>query len=519
MKNRDLQATWAYHDETKHSHESIRTNRHYLDWENQPIPFKIYSKLEPMALPQDLSSSGMTAIEAISSLEGPTNNQVVPSIQTLAEILYLSAGITKRRSYPGGEILFRAAACTGALYHIDLYLICGDLGDLEAGVYHFGPQDFALRRLRDGEHRNALVEASGREPAIAHAPAIIVCASTYWRNAWKYQSRAYRHCYWDTGTILANLLAAAAARRMPARIVLGFIDGTVSRLLGLDATREGALALVALGDLPSQANGSSTPVDLLTFETAPLSKTEVDYPDIRAMHEASSLEGAAEVIDWRSQVSADVSPATESLTPTSDDRLIALQPLGDSEIPRDSLEEVIQRRGSTRQFARESISFGQLSTMLDRATRGVPTDFLRPEEAPINDLYLIVHAVDDLSPGAYVFHHDSRALELLKEGDFRREGGYLGLGQELPADCSLDVFFLTDLTRVLERWGNRGYRAAQLEASIMGGKLYLAAYAQGLGASGLTFFDDDVTEFFSPHAAGKSVMFLLAVGKSVKRRI
>jgi hypothetical protein len=51
----------------------------------------------------------------------------------------------------------------------------------------------------------------------------------------------------------------------------------------------------------------------------------------------------------------------------------------------------------------------------------------------------------------------------------------------------------------------------------MGGKLYLAAYAHGLGASGLTFFDDDVTEFFSPHAAGKSPMFLLAIGKSVKR--
>jgi len=106
----------------------------------------------------------------------------------------------------------------------------------------------------------------------------------------------------------------------------------------------------------------------------------------------------------------------------------------------------------------------------------------------------------------------------LKEGDFHREAGYLGLGQDIPADCSVDAFFLTDLNRVLERFGNRGYRAAQLEAAIMGGKLYLAAYAQGLGASGLTFFDDDVTEFFSPHAAGKSVMFLIALGKSVKRR-
>jgi hypothetical protein len=194
MKNRDLQATWAYHDGTKHSYESIRTNRHYLDWENQPIPFKIYSDLESIPLPQQLSSSGTTALEAISSLEAPTKDQIVPSIQTLAEILYLSAGITKRRSYPGGEILFRAAACTGALYHIDLYLICGDLPGLKAGVYHFGPQDFALRPLRDGDYRNALAQASGREPAIANAPAIVVCASTYWRNAWKYQSRAYRHC-------------------------------------------------------------------------------------------------------------------------------------------------------------------------------------------------------------------------------------------------------------------------------------------------------------------------------------
>jgi SagB-type dehydrogenase family enzyme len=194
----------------------------------------------------------MTALEAISSSEAPTIDHVVPSIQTLAEILYLSAGITKRRSYPGGEILFRAAACTGALYHIDLYLVCGDLPGSKAGIYHFGPQDFALRRLRDGDYRNALVQASGREPAIVNAPVIIVCASTYWRNAWKYQSRAYRHCYWDTGTILANLLAAADARHMPARIVLGFVDAGVSRLLSLETTREGALTLVALGNASYQ---------------------------------------------------------------------------------------------------------------------------------------------------------------------------------------------------------------------------------------------------------------------------
>jgi SagB-type dehydrogenase family enzyme len=513
MKNRDLQATWAYHNGTKHSYESIRANRHYLDWDNQPIPFKIYSALEPIPLPKQLSSPGMTALEAIATAVAVKTDRALPSLQTLAEILYLSAGITRRRRYPGGEILFRAAACTGALYHVDLYLVCCDLPDLSAGVYHFGPHDFALRRLRAGDYRNVLAQASGKEPTLVNASVIIVCASTYWRNAWKYQSRAYRHCYWDNGTILANLLAAAAARPTPARIVIGFVDDAVSRLLSLDANREGALTLVALGNDPPQANKSSPAVEPLTLTTEPLSKSEVDYPAIPTMHEASSLESDGEVVNWRSEISETVPPAAES---PSQSRVISLDLLGDEEIPRDTLEEIIQRRGSTRQFARQSISFKQLSTLLDRCTRGIPTDFLQPDEAPLNDLYLIVHAVDDLSPGAYVFHRESRAVELLREGDFRREAGYLGLGQEIPADCSVDVFFLADLNKILSRFGNRGYRAAQLEASIIAGKLYLAAYAQRLGASGLTFFDDDVTDFFSPHAAGKSVMFLLALGKSAR---
>ena len=75
---------------------------------------------------------------------------------------------------------------------------------------------------------------------------------------------------------------------------------------------------------------------------------------------------------------------------------------------------------------------------------------------------------------------------------------------------------MADLNSILNRFGNRGYRAVQTEAGVIGGKLYLAAYAQHLGASGLTFFDDDVTAFFSPHAAGKSTIFLVALGKGAK---
>ena len=87
----------------------------------------------------------------------------------------------------------------------------------------------------------------------------------------------------------------------------------------------------------------------------------------------------------------------------------------------------------------------------------------------------------------------------------------------VAADASVAVFCLCDLPAPLERFGNRGYRVVQLEGGILGGRMYLAAYAQGFGATGLTFFDDDVTAFFSPHAADKSVMFLIALGYAARR--
>jgi len=196
--------------------------------------------------------------------------------------------------------------------------------------------------------------------------------------------------------------------------------------------------------------------------------------------------------------------------------------LSDAEIPRDPIEQVILRRGSSRRFARMPITLAELATVLDRTTRGIPADFLDPSSdhvgAQLNHLYLIVHAVEGLEPGAYVFDRDGKSLECLKQGDFRSHAGYLGLQQALPADAAVNVFFLADLRPILQRYGNRGYRAVQLEAGILGGKLYLAAYAARLGATGLTFFDDDVITFFSPHAEGKSAIFLMALGHSDKPR-
>jgi SagB-type dehydrogenase family enzyme len=348
------------------------------------------------------------------------------------------------------------------------------------------------------------------EPAVAHAPATIICTGTYWRNAWKYQARTYRHFGWDSGTLLANMLAVSAD--LPAEIVLGFVDGEVNRLLDLDTRREVSLCLVPIGRTSERSLPDRREAPALDLETIPLSEDEVEYPAMLEMHNASSLESEEEVAQWRGK------SAAYSCSPLAGEAF-RLPRLPEKEQPKDTIEQVILRRGSTRTFDRTaSITLNQLSTIFHCATRGLPADFLEPSGAQLNDLYLIVHAVQGLKPGAYFFRREQNTLELLRAGEFRAEAHHLGLEQELPADACVDIFFLADLNRILEGYGNRGYRAVQLEAGAIGGRMYLAAYAQRLGATGLTFFDDDVTNFFSPHAKGKSAIFLLAIGNPLKRK-
>ena len=193
-----------YHEATNNSPESVAAGRP-LDWANQPLPYKIYSTLEPIPLPTPIEPTGYPAIRALlEPAEPPPTVSPTIDLATIARLCVLSNGIIRVRRYPGGEIAFRAAGTTGALYHQELYLACTDLPDLEAGLYHFGAHDNALRRLRSGDYRNALVAATAGEPSIAHAPLVVIATSTFWRNA--------SSCAWDfsASRILGDMRAWAA---------------------------------------------------------------------------------------------------------------------------------------------------------------------------------------------------------------------------------------------------------------------------------------------------------------------
>src|SRR5262245_5115892 len=293
--NRDVSRACAYHNSTKHSEWSVRSSAHYLDFANQPLPLKIYTTLEPIPLPRDADQTGISALSAISATVSAIEGERIPTLEDLTRILYLSAGITKKKTYPGGEIYFRAASCTGALYEFELYVICADLPGLKAGVYHFGPGDFALRLLRPEDHRGMLVEAVAGEETVAHAPVTMICTGTFWRNSWKYQARTYRHFGWDNGTMLANMLAMTAALQLPAKVVLGFVDSEVNRLLDLDTEREVAFSMVSIGRMDGEAPPRPHAIPKLSLPTVPLSQTEVDYPELQQIHTASSLNSVQEV--------------------------------------------------------------------------------------------------------------------------------------------------------------------------------------------------------------------------------
>jgi SagB-type dehydrogenase family enzyme len=163
------------------------------------------------------------------------------------------------------------------------------------------------------------------------------------------------------------------------------------------------------------------------------------------------------------------------------------------------------------------IPFDAFSTLLERSTRGVASDVLVPG-APLTDLYLIVNAVEGLAPGVYLHHPELHAVELVRAGTFRKEAARIAATQQYAGDAHVNLYYLAHLPSILERYGSRGYRLAQLEGALHAGKLHLGTHALGLGAVGSTSFDDEVVEFFSPHAAGKDYMFVTVFGKRRPRR-
>jgi len=485
-----IDAARLFHETTKHSYTSVRSSPHRLVWNLKPSPYKIYPDAAAIALPRDLRLSGMPTLEAIAR-EVPADSSTPIGLAELTRVLFCASGLTRRARVDEKEYHFRAAPSAGALYPIETYVVVAEVEALEAGLYHFSPADLKLRGLRRGDWRQLIARAAANRSSLAYARAIVILTSIFWRSTWKYRARGYRYCFWDGGTMLANLLAAASADGIPAGVITAFSDKDLEALLGIDGDSEGMVALVVLGASASAAP-SSPELTPFSLESIPISPSQVDYEELRKIHRESRLASAQEV----------AAIATNQVT--------AQRPV--PSVSSRGLGETILGRGSTRVFSHDSIPAADLHAIIAAASAPLRADF-----PSFIDIYLIVNAVDGMEPGGWRYHRE-RGFELVKAGNFRGEAGYLCLEQPLGMDCSALVVYLADLEGALKKSGNRAYRNLHLEAGIAGGRAYLAAYSLGHGATGLTFYDDDTTEFFGFQKNKELPIFMTAIGVPQSRR-
>ncbi|MGH9286839.1 MAG: SagB/ThcOx family dehydrogenase [Acidimicrobiales bacterium] len=488
----DREVARLFHDATNHTVESVRAGGHFLDFANMPIPLKHYPDLEPIPLPIDLPERDAPAVEVLS---GDVDVAPAPwGLSELARLLFFSAGVTRRARMVGGRPLFlRAAASAGALYPTEVYVVCGDLPGLSAGVYHFNPVEFALRRLRDGDRRPFLAWAAA-DGGIGGAPVTLLLSGIPWRTTWKYGERGYRHLFWDAGAVLANLRAVTEAAGITARVLSGFVDDDVSHLLGVGSPEEYPLVIVPLAGEPAGGRppAAADRPPAIDYRVHPLSASPQHHEGLAAVHRAGVLGDAAEVTGWRAAAAQLGTAATGE---------VGVSPGG-----RGTLEDVIVRRGSTRRYARDPVGEDVLRWELAVAARPVPADFAA-HGGTLLEHFVAVHAVGGVAPGTYRWMRGS--LEQIERGTFRQQAAHLCLDQPLGGDCAFDAFHCAELGDVIERSGARGYRSALLEAGTAMGRLQLAAYALGHGASGITFYDHEVSAFLGTRA---SPMLVTTVG-------
>src|ERR671910_1801903 len=262
------------------------------------------------------------------------------------------------------------------------------------GPVSLRPHAFALARLRPVDVRAHLARAAG-DPALARSAVVIVITGIPWRTTWKYGERGWRHIFWDAGSLLANLLAVAAAHGVPARLVFGFVDREVNHTLGIDGIAECAVAVVPVGEPADEEGTTAEPSELdeLRLEVEPLSPHPLEFPLVVDAQHATNLDGAEALANWRQACTSEHVRWLGRAAPET----LGVPHHGEL---RDPMETLILRRGSTRLMARWSVPRLVLTWALSAATRPVPADAI-PFGHTLLTHELAIHGVEGHAPGLY----------------------------------------------------------------------------------------------------------------------
>jgi SagB-type dehydrogenase family enzyme len=410
--------------------------------ETHPAPFKDYGDAEGVPIE--------------SSVAGPILRDGAAVVRSVTHT-----------GFPGERrVHFRAYSSAGALYPVEAYVAA------PTGLFSFEPLTPALVRVAGGDARTRVAEAAAVD---ADVEAFVVLTGIPARTGWKYMERGYRHVWWDAGTMLANLLALAAADDLRPRLLTAFADRELNDVLRVDGVHEYALAVLALGTASPVTPRTPDPPRDNVSQTS----SSARFPLAEKAHAASSLPDAAAVRSWRAEIAGD-----------------------EPKLAREELVRALRRRGSVRAYASTQLPRGGLAELLAWSEAPIPADAPR-----VVRQVLTVAAVDGLAPGIY--DAELGAVRELAEAELRERVGFAAMEQEHPRDAAVNVFQLADVADVVARLGDRGYRWAQLEAGIRAGRLQIGAFMRGWGAAASTFFDEEVSQLLETREAP---MLMVAVG-------
>src|SRR3972149_2220146 len=80
----------AYHERTKHSAASVMSDTHFLDWDNQPLPFKVYEDLAPIPLPAEPPRAEVPVLACLAAGGGGRPEGFAPRLEAIARLFFLT---------------------------------------------------------------------------------------------------------------------------------------------------------------------------------------------------------------------------------------------------------------------------------------------------------------------------------------------------------------------------------------------------------------------------------------------
>jgi SagB-type dehydrogenase family enzyme len=519
----------AYHQQTKHQLDRPARSSGYLDWANQPDPFRTFTGCARIELP--LTANSLTT--AYADLFTPAAVPAKPmDVTGIAAFFELALGLSAWKEFRGNRWALRCNPSSGNLHPTEGYAVLPPLPHFQAGVYHYVSRDHCLEQ-RCTLHQNAAAQLA---EVLAENAFLVGLSSIHWREAWKYGERAFRYCQHDAGHAVAAVRFAAAVLGWSARLLDYASDDEVAAILGIDRITDFA------GVDPHDREHPDCLI-LVSHVSAPPVPLTLPTAAIRAGHwvgQANQL--SAGHVDW--QIIDAVAEATRKPTTVFSEpgKTHPLPPLlVRCRMPAASL--IRQRRSCLALNGQTSISvetfFGMLDQLLPRPDVA-PWDVL-PWEPQVH-VAILVHRVDGLVPGLYMLERDQRVHDRLRaamrptflwqkpadrpehlplycllRGDLRRTAQVISCHQEIASDGAFSLGMVADFAPAIRRAGPWWYRRLFWEAGILGQMLYLEAEAAGVRSTGIgCYFDDAFHELLGLTTDEFQDLYHFTVGQPVE---